>query len=73
MMQHRSFFKFKRQDPTMKLSTSMEKSPESIVTSKVEKLVLLEDLEELHAPDIKLFLSYMFDVYFLNYFRKTSR
>jgi hypothetical protein len=68
MMQHRSFFKCKRQDPTMKLSTSMEKSPESIVTSKVEKLVLLEDLEELCVPDIKLFLSYMFDVCFIKSF-----
>jgi hypothetical protein len=62
MLRHRSFFKLRRQDPTVKLSASVKNSPESIVTSKIEKLVLLEDLEELKAPDIMLFLSYILDV-----------
>lgn len=65
MLRHRSFFKFKRQDPATKLSDSIENSPESIVTSKIEKLVLYEDLEALQAPDIKLFLSYLLNVFFI--------
>lgn len=66
-LDHRSFFRFRRQDPDIKLSSSMESSPESIVTSKIEKLVLLEDMETLlEPPDIKLFVSCLLDVIFLN-------
>jgi hypothetical protein len=53
-------------DESVKLSLSEDTSPETIVTKAIEKLIRLEDIHQLNAADVTLYISKLLSVFFKN-------